>query len=65
MRWLIDTEPPGAQRNGLRHFQRMVGFRYGRVRLRRYSGTRTLAAVVPAYVAMAPWLEGASSFVRH
>ncbi|GAB3249006.1 hypothetical protein [Nocardioides dilutus] len=33
VRWLIDTEPPGAQKNGLRHFQRMVGFRYGRVRL--------------------------------
>lgn len=33
VRWLIDTEPPGAQTNGLRHFQRMVGFRYARVRL--------------------------------
>lgn len=35
VRWLIDTEPPGAQNNGLRHFQRMVGFRYARVRLER------------------------------
>lgn len=35
VRWLIDTEPPGAQKNGLRHFQRMVGFRYYRIRLGR------------------------------
>jgi hypothetical protein len=35
VRWLIDTEPPGAQKNGLRHFQRMVGFRYCRIRLGR------------------------------
>lgn len=35
VRYLIDTEPPGAQTNGLRHFQRMLGFRYRRIRLRR------------------------------
>jgi hypothetical protein len=35
VRWLLDTEAPGAQTNGLRHFQRMVGFRYVRVRLQR------------------------------
>ena len=32
VRWLLDTEPPGAQKNGVRHFQRMVGFRYVRLR---------------------------------
>jgi hypothetical protein len=32
VRWLVDTAPPGAQTNGVRHFQRMVGFRYRRVR---------------------------------
>lgn len=31
VRWLLDNTPPGAQTNGLRHFQRMVGFRYMRV----------------------------------
>ena len=31
VRWLLDTEPPGAQKNGVRHFQRMVGFRYVRL----------------------------------
>jgi hypothetical protein len=35
VRYLLDTEAPGAQTNGLRHFQRMVGFRYFRVRLER------------------------------
>jgi len=35
VRYLLDTEPPGAQTNGLRHFQRMLGFRYRRVQLRR------------------------------
>lgn len=34
VRWLIDTEHPGAQTNGLRHFQRMLGFRYARLRIR-------------------------------
>ncbi|WP_205471305.1 hypothetical protein [Nocardioides sp. SYSU D00038] len=34
VRHLLDTEHPGAQTNGLRHFQRMVGFRYARVRHR-------------------------------
>jgi hypothetical protein len=35
VRYLLDTEAPGAQTNGLRHFQRMVGFRYFRIRLER------------------------------
>jgi hypothetical protein len=34
VRYLIDTATPAEQTNGLRHFQRMVGFRYARVRLR-------------------------------
>ena len=34
VRYLIDTATPPEQTNGLRHFQRMVGFRYARVRLR-------------------------------
>lgn len=38
VRWLLDTESPGEQTNGLRHFQRMVGFRY--VRLRPCRGDR-------------------------
>jgi hypothetical protein len=62
VRWLLDTEPPGAQTNGLRHFQRMVGFRYARVRLRR-SRTRLAAAVVPAYVSAGHYLERASELV--
>lgn len=33
VRWLLDTAPPGAQTNGVRHFQRMVGFRYLRLRI--------------------------------
>lgn len=32
VRTLLDTEHPGEQSNGIRHFQRMVGFRYHRVR---------------------------------
>jgi hypothetical protein len=35
VRWLLDTEPPGSQTNGLRQFQRMVGFGYVRFRLAR------------------------------
>ena len=35
VRYLLDTATPAEQTNGLRHFQRMVGFRYARVRLRR------------------------------
>jgi O-antigen/teichoic acid export membrane protein len=31
VRWLLDTAPSGGQTNGVRHFQRMVGFRYVRV----------------------------------
>ena len=34
VRYLVDTATPPEQTNGLRHFQRMVGFRYARVRLR-------------------------------
>lgn len=34
VRYLVDTATPAEQTNGLRHFQRMVGFRYARVRLR-------------------------------
>jgi hypothetical protein len=61
VRWLIDTEPPGAQTNGLRHFQRMVGFRYVRVRLRRRSRSRLVVAVLPAYASIEPSLDRASS----
>lgn len=35
VRYLLDTATPPEQTNGLRHFQRMVGFRYARIRLRR------------------------------
>jgi hypothetical protein len=35
VRYLLDTATPAEQTNGLRHFQRMVGFRYARVRLGR------------------------------
>ncbi len=35
VRYLLDTATPAEQTNGLRHFQRMVGFRYARVRLRK------------------------------
>jgi len=31
VRYLVDPMPPGELTNGLRHFQRMVGFRYRRV----------------------------------
>ena len=31
VRWLLDTAPSGGQTNGVRHFQRMVGFRYVRL----------------------------------
>ena len=34
VRYLLDTATPAEQTNGLRHFQRMVGFRYARVKLR-------------------------------
>jgi hypothetical protein len=34
VRYLIDTATPAEQTNGLRYFQRMVGFRYARIRLR-------------------------------
>jgi hypothetical protein len=33
--YLLDTATPPEQTNGLRAFQRMVGFRYARIRLRR------------------------------
>ncbi len=32
VRWLIDTNPPAAQTNGVRLFQRIVGFRHVRIR---------------------------------
>jgi hypothetical protein len=35
VRHLLDTATPPEQTNGLRHFQRMVGFRYARVKLAR------------------------------
>ncbi len=35
VRYLLDTASPAEQTNGLRHFQRMVGFRYARVKLAR------------------------------
>jgi hypothetical protein len=38
VRHLLDTATPAEQTNGLRHFQRMVGFRYVRVVLRRRRG---------------------------
>lgn len=34
VRHLLDNQPPGQQTSGLRHFQRMVGYRFVRVRLR-------------------------------
>ena len=37
VRYLLDTATPAEQTNGLRHFQRMVGFRYARVRLPRHA----------------------------
>ncbi|MBJ7357677.1 hypothetical protein [Nocardioides sp.] len=63
VRWLLDTEPPGAQTNGLRHFQRMVGFRYARVRLRRGGAGRLAAAALPAYVSAGLCLEQAMELV--
>lgn len=30
--WLVDNEPPGDQTNGVRLFQRIIGFRYVRIR---------------------------------
>lgn len=35
VRWLLDTEPISAQTSGLRHFQKMVGFEYVRLRPQR------------------------------
>lgn len=32
VRWLLDTEPPAAQTNGVRLFQRIVGYRHMRIR---------------------------------
>ena len=61
VRWLIDTEPPGAQKNGLRHFQRMVGFRYGRVRLRSGRTTAVALSIPTACASLEPCLERASS----
>lgn len=45
VRYLLDTATPAEQTNGLRYFQRMVGFRYARVRLtRRRAPSRPRAA---------------------
>lgn len=43
--WLLDTSPPGAQTNGVRHFQRMVNFRYVRIRCT----SRSHRAAEPAF----------------
>jgi hypothetical protein len=51
VRWLVDTDPPGMQKNGLRHFQRMVGFRYVRFTLYRTSTKVTIAAVPAVAIA--------------
>lgn len=32
VRWLLDSNPPAAQTNGVRLYQRIVGFRYKRIR---------------------------------
>lgn len=32
VRWLLDNHPPGAQTNGVRQFQRILGFRHVRIR---------------------------------
>ncbi|MGB8407792.1 MAG: hypothetical protein WCE30_27375 [Mycobacterium sp.] len=53
VRWLLDTAPPGAQTNGVRHFQRMVGFRYVRLRITSPVG----AAPVPAKSGVAAHIE--------
>ena len=31
VRWLVDNEPPASQTNGVRLFQRIIGFRYVRI----------------------------------
>lgn len=36
VRHLLDSDHPGAQSPGIRHFQRMVGFRYVRIRRSRF-----------------------------
>ncbi|MEZ0051096.1 O-antigen/teichoic acid export membrane protein [Mycobacterium sp. MAA66] len=53
VRWLLDTAPPGAQTNGVRHFQRMVGFRYVRLAIASPVG----AAPVPAESGVAVHIE--------
>lgn len=40
VRWLVDTDPPAAQTNGVRLFQRIVGFRH--MYIRRASPTSAL-----------------------
>lgn len=32
VRWLLDNTPPAAQTNGVRHFQRILGYRHLRIR---------------------------------
>ena len=60
VRWLLDTDPPGIQKNGLRHFQRMVGFRYARVRLHRATSKLALIAV-PTFLSVEQYLEPVSA----
>ncbi len=47
VRWLLDTEHPGEQSAGARHFQRMVGFRFVRARIEDQA-RRAAAAPGPA-----------------
>ena len=56
VRYLLDTEPPGAQTNGLRHFQRMMGFRYLRVRLGRGGERVNVLSVPVAFASLDPCL---------
>jgi len=62
VRWLLDTAPPGAQTNGVRHFQRMVGFRYLRLRIDSPTLWRRVTSVPAAEVTHEPArvLAGAS-----
>ena len=60
VRWLLDTEAPGAQTNGLRHFRRMVGFRYMRVRIAARGQVAALS-LPTACASLGSCLEHASS----
>jgi len=59
---LLDTEPPGAQTNGLRHFQRMLGFRYVRMQLRRGSERVPAVSAWVACASLEPCIGVASFF---